>query len=325
MVIGIGYECSDGSIGSCGAGKFGREWLGRPEGLARTMLDADPRASDSLDDFSARPFSVIVPVYNEALGLAQRAKALIDGLPKGCEIMFVCNGCTDESEAILRATVGMKAKVLKTEQGKARAIRYGEAHTALLPRFYVDSDVAISGYDLARLDSHLRDGVELVSPKIDFDLAGASWAARQLSTFWRSLPHARSAAFHHVVGVGKRGRTRWQTFPDVIADDLFIEAQMRPSEKRIIDDVIVISCPPKGAWQWIRVRARWQQGVCQLRQLGVELPASQGQRTAILLAMSRPRTMLQASLYIAANVIARAILLFSRNREAEWYRDPTTR
>jgi cellulose synthase/poly-beta-1,6-N-acetylglucosamine synthase-like glycosyltransferase len=272
-----------------------------------------------------KTFSVIVPVFNEENGLAARAGLLLSGLPGGCELIFVCNGCTDRSEAILRETVGTTAVVLTCAKGKARAIRLGERHASLLPRFYVDSDVSVSGSDLARLARALRDGVQLVSPRIAFNLEGASWAARSLSQFWLSLPHGRTGAYHHVLGVSAAARARWGAFPDLMADDLFIESMIEDEEKRVVTDITVTTTPPKRFWQWIRVRIRWQQGIEQLRRARIDPPMVAGQYRAILSGALSPRLCASAILYCASVLLSRLLARTGLFESGKWYRDASSR
>ena len=86
---------------------------------------------------SDRSFSVVIPVYNEASGLADRARNLVSGLPPGCEVIFVCNGCTDGSQAILEDEVSEHATILTCPKGKARAIRLGEQHCSVFQALFI--------------------------------------------------------------------------------------------------------------------------------------------------------------------------------------------
>ncbi|WP_416831637.1 MAG: glycosyltransferase [Erythrobacter sp.] len=271
------------------------------------------------------PFSVVIPVYNEASGLAERARSVVSGLPHGCEVVFVCNGCTDDSQAILEREVSNEATILACAKGKAHAIRLGEQHCSIFPRFYVDSDVWISGDGLARLSACLNDRTLLVSPRIRFDVTDASPAAAALSRFWLALPHGQSSAYHHVLGIGKALRSRWGEFPDLIADDTFIESLAKDEEKAIIDTVFVTTSPPKSWWAWVQVRVRWQQGINQLVRARHRPPQSQGQTRAILKKAIQPRWALIAVLYISSVVLARILARSGLFPESAWITDATSR
>src|SRR3954452_15104102 len=88
--------------------------------------------------------SVVVPVRNEAANIERMATALLSSLPEDSEVVFVCNGCTDQSAKLLNGIVDARCKVLEIhESGKARAIREAERLLTAFPRFYIDSDVII--------------------------------------------------------------------------------------------------------------------------------------------------------------------------------------
>ena len=267
-------------------------------------------------------FSVIVPVHNEAARLAETTTALLTGLPPGCEVIFVCNGCTDGSEALLRTLVGMRAHIISAPEGKAKAIRVGEAHASLLPRFYVDADVIIRGSDLAELSRHLEGPIELVSPRIAYDLEGARPAVRRIHRFWLSLPHGQQGAFHHVLGVSAAGRARWNAFPNLLADDAFIQSRFTPHNKQIVSDITVTVRPPRSMWSWIRVRARWHAGHKQMRAAGFSPPHARGQFSAISRQFFHSLQRTDAIIYVGSVLIARMVAAWPGQR---WYQDRTSR
>lgn len=268
------------------------------------------------------PFSVIVPVHNEAGRLRQTVPCLLDGLPPGCEVIYVCNGCTDGSEALLHALVGMKAWIIQAPQGKAAAIRYGEGKACLLPRFYVDADVTIGGADLAELSRCLTGPIELVSPRIVYDLHGVGPAMRRVCRLSQLLPHARYGAFHHVLGVSAAARARWGEFPDLLGDDAFIQSCISAQHKRVVAHVTVTVRPPRTLWSWIQVRSRWQAGHRQMRGLGHAPPHTPNQFRTLVRSLFRPGTRLDALLYVGSVLAAR---LLSALPQRGWYSDRTSR
>lgn len=274
---------------------------------------------------NAPAFSVVVPVYNEETGLAERCAALLDGLPPGAEVVFVCNGCTDRSEAILRETVGARALILLAPKGKAAAIRTGERHVTAFPRFYVDADVEIGGADLCRLAQRLSHGTRLVAPRLRLDLAGASRATRLLYRFAAQLPHWRQGAYHNVLGITEDVRARWGEFPEVIAEDTFIESQVVPGEKAIVPEVEAVVRPPRRLWPFIMVRTRWLQGERELAARGFAIPRVAGQRAAILRLIMRPGYRVGGMLYLFANIAARLLAPWRPRRPDDWYHDASAR
>lgn len=272
--------------------------------------------------FSAPGFSVIVPVHDEADLLPETAPLMLAGLGRA-EVVFVCNGCTDGSAALLRRLLGERARVIELPAaGKAAAIRAGEAAVRAFPRFYVDADVWIAGSTLAALARTLAaERLDLVSPRIRVDHAGASRLARGVTEAWMSLPHMRLAGFHNVLGVSAEGRARWGRFPDLLADDDFIAASIPPRARRIVDGLSCTIRPPRRFRAWVRVRARWTRGQRQLRAQGIVLPRTPGQADGLRTLLAEGRV-LAVGAYVAAAALGAVLGRFGRSG---WYRDGSSR
>lgn len=271
-------------------------------------------------------FSVIVPVYNEARRLPETLPVLLDGLDHAAELIIICNGCTDGSADVARRLAGSRALVIDHPQaGKALAIREAERHVSAFPRFYVDADVGLAGRDLGLMAIHMAEaGLELISPRTEQDLLGSSWAARRVSQIWLALPHGAGAAFHCVLGLSAAGRARWGLFPDILADDSFIESQIPAALKAIDHTVALQSRPPRTLWSHIRVRARWERGIRELGAMGIVVPRVAGQRRA-LIAMAIDRGhMLSVALYLLVRIAGDA-LAHLPERKREWFQDRTSR
>jgi hypothetical protein len=217
----------------------------------------------------------------------------------------------------------MRVRVLAIpEAGKARAIREGERHASIFPRFFVDADVEISGRDLAKLASRLTGSIELISPRARFDLDGASRWATAVHLMWLRLPYSREAAFQGVLGVSEQGRRRWGEMPDLLADDIFIASHFPPSARALAEDVAVLVRPPRTFAAIVGVRRRFNAGHRQLAGAGITRRRAAGQKRALLLAMLKPRLMLPAAVYVVATLAAR---LPRRRLPQSWYRDETSR
>jgi glycosyltransferase involved in cell wall biosynthesis len=273
------------------------------------------------------PFSVIVPVHDEAARLPLTLPCLLDGLPPGTELIFACNGCSDGSESIISDLAGARARILSLPTAnKALAIRAAEECTRLLPRFYVDADVKIAGGDLTRIAALLSEGrYDLVSPRIELELDGASAAARAMHELWLASPHARRAAFRTVLGVSAAARARWGTFPDVMADDTFIVCQVPPERRAVADEVAVKLRPPLNLRAYIGVQERVALGHRQLRALGYSIPHSEGQYGSLLRAALDPRKLPAVILYVIAGLAGRARARMRSSSGRNWYRDESSR
>lgn len=269
-------------------------------------------------------FAIIVPVHDEAAVLPRTVPALLDGLDAAADLIFVCNGCSDNSAALLRDLVGTRARVLELpEPGKARAIRAGEAASAVFPRIYLDADVRIQGAALNALAARLSVGdCDLAAPLLRADTRGASPAARRVTETWMATPHMRTQGFHCVIGITARGRARWGLFPDLINDDDFISRAIPADRRRIMTEITATIRPPLTFGAWLRVRERWLRGA---RELDRVAPATgtPGQRGALAAAFLRhPRAV---TTYLTARLLAAGLAARAPERPTGWYRDATSR
>ena len=269
-------------------------------------------------------FSVIVPVHDEAALLPTTVPRLLEGLDGRAELVFVCNGCSDESAAILRRLARGRAQVLElAEAGKPAALRAGDGAVRAFPRVYLDADVWIEGAALNALVAAQRaGGWELVAPRLLADTSGASVPARLVSEVWIDSAHMRLGGFHCVLSVSAEGRARWGAFPDVINDDDFITARIPANRRAVFPGIVATIRPPRDFGAWVRVRERWVRGARELAG-GPGAPApvpGQGFR-GILAAW--PRRPVSVTFYALAVILAR--LRARRATGPRWYRDATSR
>lgn len=272
-------------------------------------------------------FSIVVPVHNEAASIAETASALLDGLPAGAEVIFICNGCTDASLAILERVAGGRARLLDVPvASKSLAIREAERWTTAFPRFYIDSDVLISGRAVAKMARRLlAREADLVSPRIAMQLDGASLTARLAQHFAMKLPHQAGDAFHSALGVSRALRERWGDFPEVMSDDTFIEAHVDPGRKAIVQEALLTSTPPQTFGSYVRVRARWERGLWQLQAMGVPIQRSPNQKRALVRMLFNPRHTLPGLVYFAAKLLGLALAAKAAWAQDGWYTDTTSR
>lgn len=270
------------------------------------------------------PYSVVVPVWNEAAVLPRTVPALLHATrDEAPELVFVCNGCRDASAAVLRGLLAQAAgRVTVIElprAGKAAALNAGDALATAFPRFYLDADVEVTRDCFRVLVAALDGGAaDLVAPAIEFDTAHASRVARAIAGTWLALPHGREGAFHHLLGLSAPGRARWGAFPEILGDDIFIEA-MTPADRRcVIRDATVRTRPPGRFWAWVRVRARWLRGERQLAALGIPVQRVASQRGDLWRRLLSPATAPGTMAFVLARLLAGPV---DRVSGAAWYAD----
>ena len=230
-------------------------------------------------------FNVIIPAHNEAdfIGatleglLAQDARA-----PQELRAIVAANGCTDKTAEIARSFSARFAArdwdlvVLDIpEGGKPGALNRADAKAAPGPRAYLDADVVCS----PALIGLIARALDVPAPRYAsgiFTIARPkSWASRHYARLWLKVPFmATGVPGAGLFAVNEAGRARWQEFPPIIADDLFVRLNFAPSER------VRVKAPftwvlAEGFGALVRVRRRWDTGNRQLMELRPELAANE--------------------------------------------------
>lgn len=251
--------------------------------------------------------AIVVPVRNEAAVLGTTVPALLRAAGPDAHIVWVCNGCTDNSAELIRAIAGERGKVIELERpGKSAAFQSADDYLgALFPRVYFDADAWFQPEDISGLLRPLIEGkADLVAPRHGFCPDGVSAVSAAMAECWLALPFASQAAFSCAIAVSEAGRSRWQQWPDITGDDMFV-ASCIPAERRMIaEDVIAITRPPVGFMGWVRMRRRWRKGERELSALGLKLPTARNQRSALLRRLISPRHAFGAWCFVAARLLA---------------------
>ena len=270
-----------------------------------------------------RKYSVVVPVHNEAATLPETLPALLAATnPDRAEITYVCNGCTDASADVIRHLAGPAVTLIEIPaRSKTAALNAADAQLARFPRIYLDADILIEpgGID-ALADVLIRGDADLVSPALGFDTRRCTGLARAISDIWQGLPHARQATFHAVIGLSASGRRRWGWFPDLIGDDIFMEAMIPADRRLLVGTVKAVTRPPRRFWTWVGVRARWRRGERELSRMGVTVVRTAGQHQALLALLCRPKTAFAAATFILARLLAEVASRFPQKRD-RWFSD----
>jgi glycosyltransferase involved in cell wall biosynthesis len=193
--------------------------------------------------------SVIIPAHNEAAVIGRCLDALFaDVGPDELEVVVACNGCHDDTAAVARSS-GHPVRVLELEiASKSAAIRAAEAAARTLPRLYLDADVRLSGASARRVAERLSAGAIAARPPVIYSSEGSSAAVRR---YFRARSRMPSLLGHlwgaGVYGLSAAGRGRVDTFPDVMADDLWIDLLFEPREVEIVDcEPVVVTVPQRG-------------------------------------------------------------------------------
>jgi glycosyltransferase involved in cell wall biosynthesis len=259
---------------------------------------------------------VIVPAHNEAALLPRCLCSLLaQDFDDAMRVIVVDNGSHDGTAQVAGlwteplADAGHEVVILELPRGnKSEALNAADAVAVGRYRIYLDADVELSPGCVTEVVAALDEpGVEMCAPRLVVARSRA-WVTRRYARVWTSLPWVSE----DVIGggfyaVSAEGRRRWGRFPDVLAEDTFVQAQFRRSERRVLPESQFLIRLPDGWSDLVRVRTRWLSGVRQLsREVGGEwgrLAFPFARRIRILL--SRPELWPDLPLYLLVNLCAR--------------------
>ena len=281
--------------------------------------------------------SVVIPAHNEEAVIGRCLRTLLTGAPPGSlEVIVAANGCTDRTVDIARSVAGVRV-VEVSEAGKAKALNAGDAAATVLPRFYLDADIELSFSALATTVRQMTErGALAAAPRLVRDSAGVSAPVRAYYSIWEQMPYARE----ELVGVGvyalsAAGRQRFETFPGLIADDLFIRNLFSAGERLAVRDATFTVHPPTTLRDLIQVQTRVWVGNGELREQVVAdrvesaEPAESRVRWVgrrLLLLASKPRVWPAVPVHLVVYLLVRLRGRRYRKRgNYSWLRDDSSR
>jgi glycosyltransferase involved in cell wall biosynthesis len=278
--------------------------------------------------------SVVIPAHDEEAVLG-RLLAALTGHPRSAELELVvaANGCTDGTVEVARS---FGASVTVVEVGRASkiaALDAGDEEASAFPRAYVDADVLVDVPTLLELaDALAAPGGPLVaSPRLEVDTAGASWPVRQHYRIWELTDYRRRGHIGSgVYALSAAGRARFGRWPDVIADDRFVQQLFLPDERRTLADhsFTVRSARRLGAHLRRSIRiARGNLELPEAIQRATDAPAAARASSLARRVAGRPALWPAFGVYAVTSTLPKvqARRLIAERREAEWARDRTSR
>lgn len=300
----------------------GAQKIGRAATVACSEVD---------DAVNSAPLgSVIIPAYNESAGIRRCLDALFAGIDPGrLDVVVVCNGCRDDTAALARDS-GHPVRVIElAAPSKAAALRAGDAAARAMPRLYLDADVVLDGAAACAVLERLRAGALAARPAVRFDSTASTWPVR---SYYRA--RARTPALLDslwgagVYGLSEQGRSRFTAFPDIVADDLWVDRLFAPGETEIVDDTRVVVMVPRRSRDLVNVLRRTYRG--KRENAGAD-PYGRGRATTVAVvrqlrrhAGAGPAATLDAVTYAAFAAGARLVLKLPGER-VRWDRDESSR
>jgi glycosyltransferase involved in cell wall biosynthesis len=276
--------------------------------------------------------SIIIPACNEEKVIASALYPLIEGVASGAlEIIVVCNGCTDNTAGIV-ASFGEKVKCLETSvSSKTNALNIGDGAARGFPRIYQDADVVITVEAVKRLAFALQSGrCFAVAPSLQMNTINSSWSVRAYYSIWQQLPYVKEG----MIGVGVyalsvEGRSRFEEFPSIIADDRYIRALFKGSERSVVDSCCSVVKAPTNIQGLLKIKTRSRLGGYEFEQKFPELIGNEKKNysQAVFGVMKKIRYWPALMIYLFVNVCTRyrARRQLCRGSLDIWERDDTSR
>ncbi|MEV0899936.1 glycosyltransferase family 2 protein [Actinoplanes sp. NPDC049802] len=273
--------------------------------------------------------SVVIAAHNEAAVIGQCLDSLLaDARPGEFDVTVAANGCTDET---VRVATARGVRVLDLpDPGKPGALNAGDAAAVGFPRVYLDADIMLSTDGLRALAAAATAPALAATARRDLDLTGRPLPVRAYFAVHRHLPALRTGLFGRgVIVLSEAGRARFDRFPDMVADDLFVDSLFTASEKRQVESVPSVVATPRRTRDLVRRLIRVRAGNAAMRaaaangEIKTEVRAPGRSSWLKDVVLRRPWLAPAAVCYVAITVYAAAQA--KRRPDTGWLRDDSTR
>lgn len=277
--------------------------------------------------------SVVIAAHNEEHVIGRCLDTLLDGASPGeFEVVVVANGCVDAT-----ATAAQRPGVLVLdlrEAGKAAALNAGDDQVATFPRLYLDADISLSAADARALMGAVGPALAAV-PRRRLDVSDRPVAVRAFYAVQGRLPvYERSLFGRGAIALSDSGRARFDRFPQVLADDLFLDSLFTDEERVVVASVTSVVATPRSTADLVRRLARVRRANAQLRGSS-RTTAPAGEAPSLPRPSSRwswvtdvlvphPRLLPAGVVYAVLTLAAEALARFAPGSSA-WGHDRSTR
>lgn len=275
--------------------------------------------------------SVIIPAHNEEAMIDRVIESVLADGVEDLECVVVANACTDRTAERARRFEPAVRVIETGTPGKCNALNLGEEHLTRFPRVFLDGDIVLHKGALTALIAASGERKPIVSPMPVFILTGASLAIR---LFFRAQRFNRYFGGEAPNGSGtfvvsEEARSRWDAFPEIIADDGFVQGHFRPEERSAVTTAKADVGAPRDITSLLKVRARVRRGHAELAERHPELMRNHVARGRSMIRSLLPRPLEWPGMLVYGYVRIAERLIAGRQlrRDAglEWGRDETSR
>lgn len=201
--------------------------------------------------------SIVIAAHDEEAVIARTLEHLSEVVTNGLvDVIVVCNGCQDRTADVARGFPGVRVREL-AQPSKTAALREGDRAAVPGPRIYLDADIELTGAAAVATLRSLRAGAVAGRPPRTFESTGAHWIVRRWYAVREQLPSTDAALWGAgCYALSEEGRARFGEFPEVVADDLFIDSLFTPGEVTIVVTDPVVVRTPRTVTDLLRIRRR---------------------------------------------------------------------
>ena len=277
--------------------------------------------------------SVVIAAHNEGAGIGRCLDALLgEAAPGELDVTVVANGCSDSTAAQARSHPGVR--VLEIDQAsKPAALNAGDSVAVGFPRIYLDADIVVATAVARALRDALLGSEALAAyPGRTLDLAGRPPLVRAYFAISSRLPVFRDGLFGRgMIALSGEGRARFTAFPDMVADDLYLDSLFEQSEKRLVPGVSTVVGVPLRTRDLVRRLVRVRRGNAAMREAArtghVHAAVRPANRWSWLVDVVLPRPWLApaAVVYVAITTWAGLVARRGDRADMTWGRDESTR
>lgn len=270
--------------------------------------------------------SIVIPAHNEAAVIERCLSAVRAGAGAAeFEVVVVANGCSDDTADRARR-VADDIRVIELDvASKSAALNAGDHAASALPRVYLDADVVVDAGTIRAVAAALTEGgIHCAAPAIAVELSGRPWYVRSFFHVYLQLPYiAEDMVGQGFYALSEEGRRRFDRFPDITSDDLFIRNLFRSSERKAIAEHTFTIYPPRRLRGLLAIRQRTYRGNREYSEAGYASVADPTRDAGAFLSVAR-RHPLDFLVYAAVNLAAK-LLADRRRHQKQWERDDSGR
>lgn len=275
--------------------------------------------------------SVIIPAHNEEASIEDVIRGVLADEIPDLECVVVANACTDRTAELARRFEPAITVIDTPEGGKCRALNTGEKTLRSFPRVFLDGDIILEKGTLRAVIDAVGPDRPIVSPMPRFNLDGAGigirlfYRAQRFNEYFGDGAPNGSGTFV----LSEEGRSRWNDFPEIIADDGFVQGHFLPEERSAVPDAHAVVRPPRTLSSMLKVRARVRRGWAEFGERFPELMKNHVPRGGSMLRKMLPRPLDWPAMFVYGYVRIAERLMARRQRHQnvglQWGRDETSR